>query len=118
MEDMAIYAQLGRAMAARRTSLGLTQQDIADRIGVSRASIANVERGRQKVLLHQVYAIARVLALKSITDLVPATLPKPDTPSSVSMLNIDPDGFSEVQLSDLERLVRSALGPEKVEAPR
>lgn len=115
---MAIYAQLGRAMAARRTSLGLTQQDIADRIGVSRASIANVERGRQKVLLHQVYAIARVLALKSITDLVPATLPKTDAPVSVSMLNIDPDGFSEVQLSDLERLVRSALGPEKVDAPR
>lgn len=115
---MAVYAQLGRAMAARRTSLGLTQQEIADRIGVSRASIANVERGRQKVLLHQVYALARVLALKSITDLVPATLPKRDTPASVSLLNINQEGLSEVQLSDLERLVRSALGPEKVDAPR
>ena len=73
MENSSIYGILGRAVSARRDELNLTQQALADKIGLSRASVANIESGRQKVLLHQVYALVRALGLKSITELVPAS---------------------------------------------
>jgi len=47
------YQQFGEAMALRRQELDMTQADLAVRVGLSRASIANIERGRQSVLLHQ-----------------------------------------------------------------
>jgi transcriptional regulator with XRE-family HTH domain len=72
MGDSAIYEILGRAVSARRDELKLTQQALADKIGLSRASVANIESGRQKVLLHQVYKLVRALGLKSITELLPA----------------------------------------------
>lgn len=39
---------------------------------MSRASIANIESGRQNVLLHHVYRLAAALQLSQITELVPA----------------------------------------------
>ena len=54
MDEQSIYAELGRAVATRRKMVGLTQAEVAKDVGISRASIANIESGRQKVLLHQV----------------------------------------------------------------
>jgi transcriptional regulator with XRE-family HTH domain len=70
MNESTVYSALGESVATRRKALGLTQADIATKMGVSRASIANIEAGRQKVLLHQVYLFAAVLSLNSITDLI------------------------------------------------
>jgi transcriptional regulator with XRE-family HTH domain len=69
MTDKAIYRALGRAVARRRHELVLTQAQVANQIGLSRASLANIESGRQKVLLHQVYLLAAALRLSSILDL-------------------------------------------------
>jgi transcriptional regulator with XRE-family HTH domain len=49
--------------------LALTQADVAKQIGLTRASLANIESGRQKVLLHQVYRLADALRLDSILAL-------------------------------------------------
>ncbi|OYU76065.1 MAG: transcriptional regulator [Alphaproteobacteria bacterium PA3] len=70
MNESLVYSALGESVATRRNALGLTQADIATKVGISRASIANIEAGRQKVLLHQVYLLAAALKLQSITDLV------------------------------------------------
>ena len=48
----------------------MTQSEIATKVGISRASVANIEAGRQKVLLHQVYLFASALSLQSITELI------------------------------------------------
>src|SRR3954463_5157843 len=37
--------ELGRRIASRRTSLGWTQQELADRIGVSRVAVSHIEAG-------------------------------------------------------------------------
>ena len=76
MDEQSIYAELGRAVATRRKMVGLTQAEVAKAVGISRASIANIESGRQKVLLHQVYGLMKALDLKAITELVPATPPR------------------------------------------
>src|SRR4051794_24624394 len=37
--------ELGRRIASRRTSLGWTQQELADRVGVSRVAVSHIEAG-------------------------------------------------------------------------
>jgi transcriptional regulator with XRE-family HTH domain len=47
----------------REHRLPLTQQGLADRLGVSRPSIANIERGRQQLTVSQLVAIAAVFGV-------------------------------------------------------
>lgn len=68
------YEQFGAAVAVRRDQIKMTQAGLATRVGLSRASIANIERGRQSVLLHHAYDLAGALGLQ-ITDLLPAAVP-------------------------------------------
>lgn len=42
------WKKLGRIFAAKRNSLNISQQKASDKLGVTRASIANFERGNQK----------------------------------------------------------------------
>jgi len=53
MSDMEFYRRLGRAVAKRRDELGLTQGEVAEKLGLSRASLANLENGRQRIMVHQ-----------------------------------------------------------------
>jgi transcriptional regulator with XRE-family HTH domain len=55
-----IYQRLGAAVLELRTEAGWTQQDLAGQIGLTRASVANVETGRQRLMLHQIEALADV----------------------------------------------------------
>lgn len=71
MNDMDLYMQLGRKVAAARKSKGMTQADLANRIDTTRASIANIETGRQRVMLHDVFALVEALGGRSILDFVP-----------------------------------------------
>lgn len=71
MTDLEIYRLIGSRIAARRKDLRLKQVEVAEQIGLTRASLANIEKGRQKIMLHQVYKIAEALKTDSILDLVP-----------------------------------------------
>lgn len=65
----------GRAVAKRREELGMTQTDLSARTGLSRASVASIEKGRQNVLLHHVYDLAQALRCRHVGDLLPARPP-------------------------------------------
>lgn len=71
MQQDEIYVRLGALIKRRRTYMQLTQEELAEKVGFSRASIANIESGRQKVLVHQIYQFSKFLNL-SPTDLLPA----------------------------------------------
>jgi transcriptional regulator with XRE-family HTH domain len=71
MTDLEIYRLVGSRIAARRKELRLKQVEVAAQIGLTRASLANIEKGRQKVMLHQIYRIAEALRSETILDLVP-----------------------------------------------
>jgi transcriptional regulator with XRE-family HTH domain len=57
------YKDLGNKIQARRKSLGLSQDDLASALDppVTRASIANIEAGKQRILTHTLVKLADVL---------------------------------------------------------
>jgi DNA-binding XRE family transcriptional regulator len=58
-----LYVRLGEVIAARRLKLGITQGELADRVGLARTSICNIEIGRQRVLLGDLWSIAAALEM-------------------------------------------------------
>jgi len=54
-----VYLQFGLRVKQLRESLGWKQEDIATKVGLTRASIANIESGKQRVLLDDVTKFAR-----------------------------------------------------------
>jgi transcriptional regulator with XRE-family HTH domain len=65
-----IYKHIGALIKARRKKLGWKQETLADMLRISRGSLANIEIGRQNVLIHKLYQIAAVLQLTPF-DLLP-----------------------------------------------
>lgn len=61
--------KLGLRLRELRRLSRLTQDDLAKKTGLSRASIANMETGRQAMSAYQAYEIATALQLKSMDEL-------------------------------------------------
>jgi DNA-binding XRE family transcriptional regulator len=47
VDDSAIYEQVGLRLQAARRRAGMTQQQVAAMVGLTRSSVANIERGWQ-----------------------------------------------------------------------
>lgn len=60
MEDL-LYKEIGIQINTARKVRGLTQQELSELIHLTRASIANIERGSQKISLFTLYQIANAL---------------------------------------------------------
>jgi transcriptional regulator with XRE-family HTH domain len=65
MDESAIYAQLGQLVRQHRERLNMNQETLGTAIGLSRASIANIETGRQRIPLHHLYRLARALKVEA-----------------------------------------------------
>jgi len=74
MNPESIYRHIGEVIRTRRRSMKprLTQEMLAGRVGMSRAALANIETGRQNVMVHQLYAFAKALQLDPSDFLLPA----------------------------------------------
>jgi len=55
--------RVGQALRQHRRELGLTQDELADLIGVNRRVIGELERGKGSVRLEIVLNVARVLGI-------------------------------------------------------
>ena len=67
-----LYRELGRRIrqARERNSEGLSQDALAKQLGISRASVVNIEAGRQRAPLHLLWQIAQLLET-DLTSLIP-----------------------------------------------
>lgn len=108
---MELYRRLGQAVADRRRELGLTQSTVADKLGLSRASIANLENGRQRIMVHQLFALVNVLRLKSILDLVPEAWAPPEPLPDIM---VSGSSLSPQQQSAVETLLASAFAEDRL----
>lgn len=66
-----VYSHVGVKVSHYRRSRGLTQKDLAEEVGLTRASIANIESGRQKIMLHTLFHIAFILDVTPLEFLPP-----------------------------------------------
>ncbi len=65
-----IYQAIGSLIKQRRKALQYKQEQLAKELNISRGALANIETGRQSILVHQLYRFAKVLDVKP-TDLMP-----------------------------------------------
>ncbi len=114
MRPKEIYREVGRHIRLYREGAPRTQAQLAAEIGISRASLANIEAGRQQVLLHHLYAIADALDLDSPGVLMPLPPPRDGEPSE---LPLPAEGLSESQRQEVLRLLGGALNTENQETP-
>ncbi len=49
-----VYRLIGLKIEHTRTVLGWTQLELSKKVGLTRTSIANIEAGRQRILLHDI----------------------------------------------------------------
>jgi transcriptional regulator with XRE-family HTH domain len=75
------YRDLGSRIRRARADR-LTQQVLAEKVGLSRAAVANIELGRQRVATHMLLRFAAALGVDS-ADLLPDSL-NPDSDEPVS----------------------------------
>jgi transcriptional regulator with XRE-family HTH domain len=68
-----LYEELGSRIKKQRETKGFKQAPFAELLKISRASLVNIEKGRQHPPLHNLYEIARLLGL-SMNDLLPSLL--------------------------------------------
>ena len=103
-----IYRALGNKVRRFRNGAGRTQAQLAAEIGISRASLANMEAGRQQVLVHHLYAVANALDLGSPVMLLPSLPPdsvyQDDKPP---VLPLPEKGLSDKQRREVLHLISS-----------
>jgi transcriptional regulator with XRE-family HTH domain len=105
-----IYHQIGVAIRVKRKSLSLTQHMLAARLGISRAALANIETGRQKVFVHYLYSLAEALEMKP-HELLP--LLSEHEPADSAQLPL-PEGLKPEQRNQIVHLVTGV----ELDAPR
>lgn len=69
-EQLGLYKLLGLNIKEARLQKGYKQDAFADILKLSRASIVNIEKGRQRPTLHLLYEICKVTDL-DLNDLLP-----------------------------------------------
>lgn len=104
MRPEPVYKTIGAIIRGRRRRLEWAQETLAARLGISRATLANIETGRQRVLVHQLYALAEALQLKPSDLLPPASETQPA--ADLTKLPIQGDVNAE-QREQIARLIGS-----------
>lgn len=82
MDPQEFYVQLGKLIRERRIAQEFTQAQLAKALNISRASLANIETGRQNVFVHHLQSIAEQLDTQ-----VEVLIPKVERRVSVKQIN-------------------------------
>jgi len=101
----ALYRVFGRRLRELRELKHVPQQELATLSGLNRSSIANIESGKQRVLLHQVLQFAEALHV-TVGELVPSPIDLPQILASET--RIERDAY-------LKKLRKMASGPNEEE---
>lgn len=57
------YQRLGERIRHLRQIARMTQETLAQKVGLTRTSIVNIENGRQRVMLHDIVTFATIFKL-------------------------------------------------------
>jgi transcriptional regulator with XRE-family HTH domain len=93
MSDHSRSREIGRRIAAVRQAAGLTQRELAERMGWPRFSLINVELGRRGMTIEKLDAVAAALAVPPATFLID----DPALAAVVTRLAREPEALADVQ---------------------
>jgi DNA-binding XRE family transcriptional regulator len=65
VNDSKLHRLIGETLRDRRKQTGMTQTDLASKVGLLRTSITNIEAGRQKPPIQVLYNICLVLGIEA-----------------------------------------------------
>ena len=65
-----IYKDAGELVRYRRILLDISQTEMGKRLGMTRTTVTNLEAGRQRIPLHLLYKVAKILHIP-IYSLIP-----------------------------------------------
>lgn len=89
-----LYKLLGERVAAARGGT-LSQARLAAAVGVSRASIVNIEAGRQRPPLHLLWQIAAALG-REAKDFIPSTS---EVEALIGTARLTPQALKQIELA-------------------
>ena len=98
------YEDFGHRVRAAREEAQLTQEDLGKLLGLTRSSIANIEAGRQRVLLHTIVLIAQGTGVPT-QDLMPT----PVAPLASVLVPAHLRGLSGADREVVEKVMRQTL---------
>lgn len=82
MNDLkSFYSGVGRLIRAQRERRGLTQEALAGGVHLTRTSVTNIEKGRQRLLLHTLIDFSEFLNVPVV-----GLLPSMQTPNIENLL--------------------------------
>ena len=113
MQIKLIYKELGRRLRKARKDAHLTQNAVAERVGLSRTSITNIEKGRQHIPIHTLMSLADAVGVHP-EELLPdkETYSKPDILDQKT-LKETPLKIKDVDLDWLTTVVSSGISKEE-----
>ena len=74
-DEDAIYAEVGRRIKEGREKARMSQEKLAKLVSLSRTSISNIEKGRQRLLVHKLIEVALALGVRPGRLLPPLDAP-------------------------------------------
>jgi DNA-binding XRE family transcriptional regulator len=90
ISEQNLYKIVGERLAAKRNQLGITQDAMAEQVGLLRTSITNIEAGRQKAPLHVLFRLCDILSIE-----LSSILPNNKELTKNYTVSLDVDGSQE-----------------------
>src|SRR5438309_347246 len=106
-----LYRDFGQRVRATRSGAGMSQEELGAKIGLSRTSITNVERGAQRIQLHTICRIAKALNVGVITLIPDLSLLEPAATRELPALR-------ELPKLHREWVQRVVIAPSRVARPQ
>jgi len=107
MDANFIYKEFGLRLSGARKAAGLTQEALADQVGLNRTSITNIEKGRQRLALHLLFSLASAVGMPPA-----ALLPERKetrAPGVIDEKQIKNEALKKEQKDYIETLVASGI---------
>lgn len=105
----ALYEIVGERIRFEREKLNISQSRLSEDIGISRASVSNIEVGRHQIPLSNLYAISNVFKI-DIKELIPKyedVLIKMNSKVSNHISHVDKEKFNIDEIDSISQIINN-----------
>ncbi len=110
MDDFknSLYKIVGERIKLKREKLEITQKHLSENLGISRASVSNIEVGRHQATLVNLYEISQLLKI-DICDLLPKydeVILSVNSKVLDYTSHVDKEKFNDTQIDSIKELLK------------